>query len=335
MNFLQKTLIRTRAVDAIRASEPNVLTVLNYHRINDPFQPRFDTFRPNISCTPAGFAEQMNYVQKHYNVITVEHLVLWLRNDKAIPPHAAIITFDDGYFDNLTNAYPILKERNIPALIFLTTDYMDANIQFYWDYAAYCFYHTSKQSAYLPVFGTCAWSDQDTREALMMRWIEAVKQLEEDQKRQAVERLAKALDVSVIEGSFENLYLTWEQVRLLSQNGIEFGSHTRSHPILTRIPLEKAREELIVSKKRIEEEINKQVISFAYPNGQSHDFSPDVSSLVREAGMEVAFTLLPGPTRYSTIRKNPLAIRRIFLIYHDSLPRFVIKISGLARLFRR
>ena len=87
----------------------------------------------------------------------------------------------------------------------------------------------------------------------------------------------------------------------------------------------------VVMPDRIEREIGKPVIAFAYPNGMSADFSPNVIETLRQTGIELAFTLLPGPTRFGTVKKNPLAIRRIFLICTDSFPRFTAKLLGLNR----
>ena len=116
---------------------------------------------------------------------------------------------------------------------------------------------------------------------------------------------------------------------MMGQNNIEFGAHTVNHPILTRISKDVVHEEVNKSKQQVENEIQRPIATFAYPNGQRSDFSDEVISIVREAGIEVAFTLLPGPTHIKDVKENPLAIRRIFLIHSDSFPRFVAKLLGL------
>lgn len=324
--------VKLRIPDAIPHLLQNTLTVLNYHRIDDPFREGFDTLRINVSATPSGFAEQMDYVRKHYNVVTCVRLASFLRGEATLPPRAAIITFDDGYFDNLSNAFPVLKERNLPAVIFLATDYISSDTPFYWDFAACCFYHSSRDHADLPVIGPRSWSSEEARERVLREWVEAVKRIPEAEKKSAVSRLDASLGVSIPARAFSGLHLTWDQVRELSRGGIEFGAHTASHPILTRIPIDQARDEVVKSKRRIEEEIGKQVISFAYPNGGEADFSQEVMQAVAEAGIEVAFSLLSGPTFHGTVKRQPLAVRRIFLSYHDTYERFVLKVSGLTRM---
>jgi len=311
---------------------PNFLTVLNYHRIDDPFREGFDTFRSNVSATPADFAQQMDYVSKRYNVISGAELAECVKKNRKFPPYAAMITFDDGYYDNFTNAYPILKARNLPAIIFLATDYIGEKKPFYWDLVAYCFHHTIKTQTELPHLGLQSWADESSQNRVMQNWIAALKKMSDTEKQVLVGRLPEILNVTVHQDAFANVMMSWSHAKELSENGIEMGGHTASHPILTRVSPDAASAELVRSKQRIEEAIGKRVLSFAYPNGQSDDFTPDLMNRVRDAGFDVAFTLLSGPTRCSTVMENPFGIRRIFLTYKDTFPRFVAKLTGIGRI---
>lgn len=311
---------------------PNVLTVLNYHRVDDPFREDFDTFRSNVSTTPAEFTRQMDYLAAKYNVISGAELADCVKKRRNLPPHAAIVTFDDGYYDNYANAHPILKARNLPAIIFLTTDYIGDKKPFYWDLVAYCFHHTVKSQAELPRLGLQTWVDDVSKNRSMQNWIALLKTMPDSEKQALVETLPGILGVSVAQDAFANVMMSWAQVKELSESGVEMGGHTASHPILTRIPPDAASAELVRSKQKIEAETGKRVLSFAYPNGQTGDFNADLMNRVRDAGYDIAFTLLYGPTRYTTVMKNPFAIRRIFLTYKDSFPRFVAKLAGIGRI---
>ena len=136
-------------LDLARKITPNLLTVLNYHRIDDASREDFDTFRPNVSATSSEFAAQMDYVSRKYNVISGTELVAFIKGRHQLPAYAAMITFDDGYYDNYANAYPILKAQNLPAIIFLATDFIGSRKPFFWDLIAYCFFHTKKEQAQL------------------------------------------------------------------------------------------------------------------------------------------------------------------------------------------
>ncbi len=315
-----------------RQINPHLLTVLNYHRIVDSSVNDFHTFKPNVSASPETFALQMDYVKKHYNAIPVKHLAAWLRGERPLPSRAAIITFDDGYFDNLKYAYPVLKERGLTAIIFLATNYMGSNLPFYWDYAAYCICHTDKERVRLPSGMDVSWTDSVSRDRAVNQWVWSVKYLPQDEKLRAMDDLSKDLGVAVPSNAFVGLYLTWDQVRELSSVGIEFGAHTSSHPILTRASLSQVENELSVSKGRVQEETGKPALSFAYPNGGASDFSPEVVKLVQKTGFELAFTLMPGPTSYRSVKKSPLTIRRIYVGQSSTLPRFAAKLAGIEKV---
>ena len=125
--------------------------------------------------------------------------------------------------------------------------------------------------------------------------------------------------------------MDWDQVRDMQKSGIEFGAHTVHHPILTRIPLEQVREEVTVSKSRIEEELGEPVMGFAYPNGQASDWNREIEKIVADSGIRAAFTLLDGPTSLVEVKRNPYAIRRIFISHRHSLAEYAMLLSPINR----
>jgi len=166
----------------------------------------------------------------------------------------------------------------------------------------------------------------------MQNLMEALKRTPDVEKQKLSDQLPSVLRVDLPDDAFKNLMMSWSDARKLSENGIEMAAHTASHPILTRISRDEASAEFLRSKRHVEDEIGKPVLSFAYPNGQAADLNAEIMDRVHQAGFEIAFTLLPGPTRLSTVIKSPLAIRRIFFSYKDSFPRFAAKLVGLDRI---
>jgi len=311
---------------------PNRLTVLNYHRVADHRNPKFDTFKPNVSATPDGFAEQMDFLKRYFNLVSIDEVTAWLDGKGVLPKYPALITFDDGYYDNLSNALPVLSQRKIPALIFLTIDFINRLSVPFWDNAACCFYRTRHQQAQLPLFGDREWGDAGERDRVIKEFVEAIKYLPKAQKNETLERLQETLEVSLHREEFSSLFLNWDQVRELNKAGISFGAHTVSHPILTRILLEEARQEISASKTFIEEQLGDPISSFAYPNGQAADFNAEIQTLVKDAGYRSAFTLVDGPNPLEQVKGAPYQINRIFIGHKDSLPRFAAKVSGVHRI---
>jgi prepilin-type processing-associated H-X9-DG protein len=306
--------------------------VVNYHRVEDLNRPGFDSFKPNISAHPQEFDRQMAYLKEWFNVITLETLVDWLDQGSDLPPYAALITFDDGYLDNYTHAYTILRQHGLPALIFLTTGHIGTDAAFSWDLAAYCFYHSGRGNILFPDGVEQRWADRAALDGIIKAWVEALKTLPEAERQQWSDRLPGLLDVSVPQGYFRRLMLDWDLVREMNAGGISFGGHTVTHPILTRIPEEQARAEIRQSKAKIEKETANPVLAFAYPNGMSADFSSGLISAVTAAGYRTAFTLLNGPTTWRAAKEHPFEIRRIFISHRHTLPDFAALLSPLNRL---
>lgn len=327
LNFAYETgLIR-----AGRGLWAKSLTVVNYHRIADPDRIDFDSFKPNVSATPYDFERQMEYLAKWFHVVSLKDLVDWLDGLKTLPPYAALITFDDGYLDNYISAFPILRKHHLPALIFLTTEHIGTDRPFYWDMAAYCFSHTQSDHLTFPDGRVEHWSSRQQSERVSKDWIESMKTLPQAEKESHVQRLPKLLGVSIPAGYFRRLMMDWDQVRELRSSGIEFGAHTMHHPILTRISLERVRAEVEGSKSRIEQELGEQILGFAYPNGQASDLNEKIERIVADSGIRAAFTLLKGPSSQSEVKRNPFAIRRIFISHRHSLPEYAMRLGPINR----
>jgi peptidoglycan/xylan/chitin deacetylase (PgdA/CDA1 family) len=255
----------------------------------------------------------------------------WLDGRQSLPPYAALITFDDGYLDNYANAYPILRQHNFPAAVYLTSGHIDTDAPFYWDLAAYCFFHTKADHILFPDDTEHFWKDSVERGEVSRSWIESMKALAETQKQDWVSRLPGRLDVSIPHNFFRKLMMNWDQVREMYGTGIEFGGHTVNHPILSRISLDQAKMEIEGSKTDIEREIGQTIFSFAYPNGRQADLNSALENLIKQAGYRTAFTLINGPTSLQEVKRNPFAIRRIFIGNSHTLPQFATLVNPLNR----
>jgi peptidoglycan/xylan/chitin deacetylase (PgdA/CDA1 family) len=307
------------------------LTVLNYHRIDDPHRKDFDSFQPNISAHPIEFSRQMEYLSRWFNVVSLRDVMNWLNGTQSLPPYAALITFDDGYLDNYENAYPILLQYKFPAVIYLTTGHINTDAPFYWDLAAYCFHHTKIDHILFPNGTDVFWKNKAELSQVSKNWINSMKLLPEMEKKNWVAGLPEKLNVAVPHNFFRNLMINWDQAREMFNNGIEFGGHTVNHPILTRIPLSEAQIQIEESKTKIEKELGQPIFSFAYPNGLQADLNPEIQKIVANAGYKAAFTLQNGPATLQEVKLNPFTIRRVFISHSHTLSQF----STITSMFNR
>jgi len=332
--FKQKLLSMSFNTGLIRLGRrfwSSSLTVLNYHRIDDVTRNDFDSFKPNVSASPLEFDRQMKYLKRWFNVITIDDLVEWLEGQQNLPPFAALITFDDGYLDNYMFAFPILQKYGVGATIYLTTGHIATDQPFFWDLAAYCFFHSHREHITFPNGREGAWSNLSERDQVLKSWVEALKILPEEEKQRMISTLPDQLSVSIPKDYFRNLMMSWNQVREMQNGGIAFGGHTVNHPILSHTTLEAAKNEITLSKLSIEKETGQPVLSFAYPNGMASDVNPEIVNIVKTTGYKTAFTLLNGPSSLVEVRKNPFMIRRIFISNNHSLPEYAALVSPINR----
>ena len=104
--------------------------VLNYHKIDHTFI--------SLAVRPEDFDSQMKYLRDNgYHTISPDELYEALAGNGTLPENPVMITFDDGYEDNYTNAYPILKKYGFKATIFVVTGFLDKHKKGYlsWDEA--------------------------------------------------------------------------------------------------------------------------------------------------------------------------------------------------------
>lgn len=262
--------------------------ILIYHRVNDDEDPYFRGIRP------ADFERQMAYVSSRFHVLSLPDLVAGLRAG-SLPNHAIAVTLDDGYRDNYLHAFPILKRHSIPATIFLATSVIGSNRQLWHDDVFSAFRETaeSKLEPLDPGGISGSLAAVSDRLRIQHEFLAFIRTLSEAGRTAAVSRLRDALRVGP-RPMTPGLMLSWDEVRTMSRAGIHFGSHTATHPILSRVDLGRARSEIVESKRTIEEELGVAVDGFAYPNGSRADFLPETKTLLRDAGYAYAVTTIPG-----------------------------------------
>ena len=127
-------------------------------------------------------------------------------------------------------------------------------------------------------------------------------------------------------GSLARGMLTWDEVRQMHKKGIDFGSHTISHPSLPYIPIEEARKEIFHSKKVIENHLDAPIVHFSYPNpGNLKNVTPEIIEIVKSAGYISGTTSEKGCIQKGD---NLLTLKRIGIYYNlDSLQDFYFKIE--------
>jgi peptidoglycan/xylan/chitin deacetylase (PgdA/CDA1 family) len=299
-------------------SEPNGngsfstrLRILTYHRVAElSARPRLNPRL--ISATPSVFARQIRHLVRNFHVVSAEEVLEAIRHSRTLPAHAVWITFDDAYRDFQDVAWPILKEHRAPVTLFVPTDYPDhPDLSFWWDRLYRAFAYTEKSAIRREGLGNLSLGTDSAREASLRRTQDTIKHLANDEAMGLVDSLCEELGVCEPPAP---TVLGWEELRRLSREGVTVGAHTRSHPLLTKVSRERARDEIVGSQSDVTREIGRALPIFSYPNGD-HDDS--VVDLARSSGFEAALTQDIGHNDLES--GDPLRLRRINVTRRSSL----------------
>lgn len=264
------------------------ITILMFHRVgpakNAWLLPPTDT---------SDFEDRMKYLSKTHKILSLNELATCLTAGKPLAKKVAVVTFDDGYRDNYRYAFPILKKYKIPATVFLITGHIDTGNLFWFDKIRYVIWNTKIKRLKLDGFEDFSLNSIDNRLLSIYSITEKLKKLKDETKNHLVEKIINISKVDIPHDLGRDVNLSWDEVKEMNEWGIEFGAHTISHPILTRIPLEQAKFEILQSKKEIEKRLGQSVYTFAYPNGTREDFNTGIIDLVRKSGFTCAVTTIP------------------------------------------
>jgi peptidoglycan/xylan/chitin deacetylase (PgdA/CDA1 family)/CelD/BcsL family acetyltransferase involved in cellulose biosynthesis len=269
-------------------SSTPVWTIFRYHRVNDDEDPFFN------ALPVAKFHAQMEYLARHFQFVSLDDLA----NGK-IPPGKSrsrvAITFDDGYRDNFIHAFPILRKLKIPATIFLTTGYIESGQLPWYDQVRLAFKLTVQPNFSLRAYGgpSANLESEDRRVKAMQLTIAWLRTIDDGLRLACLPELFKDLRVPC-DLNLPSTMLSWNEIRRMYREGVSFGAHTVTHPVLGNLPASLLQEEILGSKKTIEDRLQVPVLHFAYPFGKPADFSGAARQVVQTAGFKTAVTTMPG-----------------------------------------
>lgn len=276
--------------------------ILMYHRIAqdalDPWQ---------LCVSPANFAAQMQVIRRRRRPMALAELMRQLQQGRC-PSGAVVVTFDDGYRDNLLAALPVLEASDVPATVFCTAGYVGSEQSFWWDRLAALLLAPERLPPTLAIdVGNLHWrqdlgpavssnSEPGARLAFYREFWARLRPLAEADRALALEAIAAwSADAGVAQTP---IALSHQQLSTLAASPlIEIGAHSVTHAALPALTPEAQRREIGQSKAQLEAMIGRPVRHFAYPFG---DQSAETATLVRDAGFQSSCTTEHGAVRAGT-----------------------------------
>ena len=302
--------IHRRAFRPIARLAPRVVILL-YHRIAEPVADPH-----SLIVSAEHFTQQLEILRRQYCVISLRELGRRLQTGR-LGRRAVVLTFDDGYVDNLWNARPLLKQYGLPATFFIATGILGQARTFWWDDLALLSFRST-----LPDRLVVSHQGQEHRWDVGPASFQRRQKLHDD-----LYWLVQALDVE----SREEVLMQLRTQALATEGGdpgcrcmgpgelrelggcelLEIGAHSVTHPVLSQLTPEAQRREVQESKRELQEILDRPVTSFSYPYGGENQVGPLAPQLARESGFELACSGVPRPVFR---RADPYL-----------LPRFVVK----------
>lgn len=324
MSYARKTVANLYHVSQIhRISHRGRVLILNYHRVLPRTELRRRYVQPAMYVLDNVFDMHLQFLQEHFKVLTLAELLeRWRKKVWDWRERYCVLTFDDGWLDNYLYAYPLLKKYGLPATIFLPTDFIGTYDWFWTEKLFYLIEHvcsanlaSARKSAFWSqierVLGGSGYARSTLNEVYgnkkhnSSEIVEECKKLPVDTVKQLINNLSEIAEIKFPE---ERAIVNWDEVALMSKDGISFGSHSCSHRILTKLHQYEIKRELEVSKRALQErqmDIN-YVPVFCYPNGT---YSEDIQGLVKDCAYEAAVGVRPGSE--GEFPRNWFEIRRI------------------------
>jgi peptidoglycan/xylan/chitin deacetylase (PgdA/CDA1 family) len=277
--------------------------VLLYHRIALPSSDPW-----SLCVSRRHFEEHLAVLRKSYHPLGLSEFLRLLRG-RGVPHRAVVVTFDDGYADNLSQAKPVLEKYDVPATLFVVAG--EGSV-FWWDELQGLIVDSKFETDRICVstrgrlhrlaLGSAQFTakhddpglglGEDANSARLSAYREAWRlllHLDPVERREVLAQIAEnAKETPSCRGPRR---LTQTEISLLHHGGlIEIGAHTMNHPFLPALSFSEQRAEIVASRQALEQLTGEPVSSFAYPFGA---FSTHTSEIVRGAGYRCACTTVP------------------------------------------
>lgn len=305
------------------------LLVLNYHRVGDSHAEPWD--HSLWSASAEQFEAQLQAAVRWTDVIDPRDTLQAIGAPRG---RHLLLTFDDGYRDNYEIAFPALRSHGVRAAFFLATGFLDRPHAPWWDEIAWMANNARTSTIALGEWGEGELSlAERARPRSIATLVGRYKQLAGDACERFLQHVARTTGSGRCppEAASE-LWMTWDMARELQAAGMAIGGHTVTHPILAHLPEARQREEIDACARRLRDELGLQMTSFAYPVGARDTFNETTKRLLRDHGVETAFSFHGG---FATpVALDPLAVPRVH-VGTDFSPKLLEATAAVPQIFAR
>jgi len=259
------------------------------------------------------FERQVAFIARQYQPMTVTEMVKGCFEGAPLPKHAVALTVDDGYEDFYNIAWPILKRYKVPATFYVTTGFVDGRLWLWPDQLMWILENAPLPAASLVPFTDGTESvlptpDPKVRERLFSRLVSYLLRIPDADKHSFLKALAEHWQISTPDKAPHwARAVSWSQLAEMQEEGLEVGGHTVTHPSLSQVSQDQAREEILGTRDALVARLGDAARSFCYPNGTPEDFVGAQVPLIKQAGFTgavVAFADAEGQKQRFAMRRH-------------------------------
>jgi peptidoglycan/xylan/chitin deacetylase (PgdA/CDA1 family) len=293
--------------------------ILMYHRIVDPERLPYP-LQEGMYVRPSTFRRHLEYLGRYCHVIQLDELAQRLAAGQPVAERTVAITFDDGWYDNYTNAWPLLKQLGLPATVFVATSYIGTDRIFWTDAAGLIVKHLHSQHLLSTSEPQIQSDERIDRKTLLKikdlyrqlgslplptalnRFVEFLGELEPHHRNDLVQNIHSSLETA--NASVPRSFLSWEEVSELSAAGMTIGNHSHSHFLLSDLSTASVAEDIAASYQAFEQHHLPCSQVFCYPAGAYSELTQQV---LAERGVSFALTT----SKTSNLTAVPALLGRI------------------------
>ena len=271
------------------------LIVVNYHRVCRK-ERDFLFDEGVISVAPEGFEKQLKFIKRYFSVITLEELRKYYISGLELPKNPVMITFDDGYKDNYYSAFRILQEYDLKATFFISTGYIESRDMFWWDKIAYIVKYSDAKIIRLSYPCEKEYRMPEAKSMAIRDILGIVKTTYNLDLKLFIDELASTAKVSLENSNSigDEMLLTWSEIKEMKQAGMDIGSHTETHRVLSTLPETQLAKELSGSKSALEYHLGERIYALSYPVGGENSFNQKVQEVAKRCGYTLGFSYITG-----------------------------------------
>ncbi|MCU1289129.1 MAG: polysaccharide deacetylase [Acidobacteria bacterium] len=282
----------TKSKTVFPKTEPGSVNIIAYHRVVADIAKAEKDAIYGLVVSSATFRRHCELLRKSFDVVSLETARFFLDGERKVSRPLAVITFDDGYLDFYEEAFPILNEYGLPATVFLPTEFIGgdkflAHDRIYWLVKLAIEKSVPVYKALIQAGLSKNIAAKLAVETDVLKLTDSLVYLPKDLRERVIFQIEVSLGDKFESYPPEYRLLSWETIREMSKKGISFGGHTANHVVLPLEAQASMETEIHESKKTLEAQLGKSVVSFAYPNGE---YNLRAKQMLAEAGYKIAVT---------------------------------------------